>query len=83
MKKNLSNLDLKNPKNWVLSKIISFQCKQNPDFEIIEFINGQKWTYKKMYSLALKASNYINELEIKKKDGIMVMIVQKNSYHYG
>ena len=74
MKNNLSNLDLKNPKNWVLSKIISFQCKKNPDFEIIEFTNGQKWTYKKMYSLALKASNYINELEIKKKDGIMVMI---------
>ena len=74
MNSNPYPLDLKNPKNWVISKIISFQCKKNPDFEIIEFTNGQKWTYKKMYSLALKNSNYINELEIKKEDSIMVMI---------
>ena len=74
MKKNISNIDLKNPKNWVLSKIICSQYKQHPDFEIIEFTNGQKWTYKKMYTLALKASNYINELGVKKEESITVMV---------
>ena len=62
MKKKIFNLNLKNPKDWVLSKIICNQCNQNPDFEIIEFVNGQKWTYKKMYSLSLKASYHINKL---------------------
>ena len=46
MKKKISNLNLEDPKDWVLSKIICNQCNQNPDFEIIEFVNGQKWTYK-------------------------------------
>ena len=37
MRTKLSKLDLKNPKSWVVSKIISNQCKQYPKFEIIEF----------------------------------------------
>ena len=45
MKKTISNLNLKDPKDWVLSKIIFNQCNQNPNFEIVEFVNGQKWTY--------------------------------------
>ena len=74
MKKKISNLNLKDPKDWVLPKIICNQCNQNPNFEIIEFVNGQKWTYKQMYTLSLKASYYINKLGIKKKEAIMVMV---------
>ena len=68
MRNNILNLDLKNPKNWIISKIIISQYKKNPDFEIIEFIDGEKWTYKKLYNKSLEASYYINELGIKKND---------------
>ena len=74
MRTKLSKLDLKNPKSWVVSKIISNQCKQYPKFEIIEFTDQEIWTFKDLYSLSLKASNIINKLCVKKDESIVVMI---------
>ena len=74
MRTKLSKLDLKNPKSWVVSKIISNQCKQYPKFEIIEFTDQEIWTFKDLYSLSLKASNIINKLCVKKNESIVVMI---------
>ena len=74
MRTSFSKLDLKNPNNWVVSKIISNQCIQNPKFEIIEFIDQEIWTFKDLYSLSLKASNIINRLGLIKNESIVVMI---------
>ena len=69
-----TNLDLNNPKNWIISKIIVNQCKQNPKFEVIEFMDGKKWTLSDMYSRASKAAHLINALGVKKGEVILVMI---------
>lgn len=74
MREKTLNLDLEKPKNWVISKIISNQCKKYPKFEAIEFTDGQKWTLSDLYSLALKASYNIHNLGVKKNDIILVMI---------
>ena len=74
MKMKNTNLDLNNPKNWIISKIIVNQCKQNPKFEVIEFTDGKKWTLSDMYSRALKAAHLINALGVKKGEVILVMI---------
>ena len=74
MRTSFSKLDLKNPNNWVVSKIISNQCIQNPKFEIIEFTDQEIWTFKDLYSLSLKASNIINRLGLIKNESIVVMI---------
>ena len=74
MKNNLLYPNLKEHKNWVISKIIRNNCKKNPDLEIIEFTDGEKWKYKKIYSLALKAAKSLHELGIQKEDGVLVMV---------
>ncbi len=74
MKNKISNLNLEKPENWVISKIISNQCKNYPDFEIIEFIDQEKWKFKDLYSLSLKASHNINQLNVKKNETIVVII---------
>ena len=74
MKKNISNLDFKNPENWVISEIIAYQCKKYPEFEIIKYLDGESWTYKKLYIHALQAANLINSLGVKKGDVVLAII---------
>ena len=53
------SLRLEKPENWIISKIILNQFKSNPDFEIIEFVDHEKWTFKELISLGLKVSDNI------------------------
>ena len=68
------SLSLEKPENWVISKIILNQFKSDPNFEIIEFVDHEKWTFKKLISLGLKVSHNINKLNVKKGESIIVMI---------
>ena len=52
----------------ILARIIV----DNSNFEIIEFIDQGKWTYKDLYSFALKASNLIYRQGVKKNETIVV-----------
>ena len=74
MKKNVRNIDLSEPKNWVISKLIFNQCKKDPKFEIIEFTDGCKWTYHNLWSFTLKAANQLNKIGAKKGENIVVII---------
>ena len=74
MKKKFTNIDLNEPKNWVISKIIFDKCKKEPKFEIIEFTDGSKWTYHDLCSFTLKAANQLHEIGVKKGENIVVII---------
>ena len=66
MKNESVNLNLEKPENWVISRIIKNQCKVNRNFQIIEFIDKEIWTYDDLFSLGLKAAHFLNELNLKK-----------------
>ena len=74
MKNESVNLNLEKPENWVISRIIKNQCKVNRNFQIIEFIDKEIWTYDDLFSLGLKAAHFLNELNLKKNDSVLVMI---------
>ena len=74
MKNESVSLNLKKPENWVISRIIKNKCKVNRNFQIIEFIDKEIWTYDDLFSLGLKAAHILNDLNLKKNDPVLVMI---------
>ena len=52
MKNENVSLNLKKPENWVISRIIKNQCKVHRNFQIIEFIDKEIWTYDDLFLLA-------------------------------
>ena len=51
-----NELKLNDHKNWIISDLILNQAKKFPKFNIIEFIDNEKWTYEDILSKGLKAS---------------------------
>ena len=74
MKNESVRLNLEKPENWVISRIIKNKCKVNRNFQIIEFIDKEIWTYDDLFSLGLKAAHFLNDLNLKKNDPVLVMI---------
>ena len=86
MNKSLNELKLNNYKNWIISDLILNQAKNFPKFNIIEFIDNEKWTYEDLVSKGLKASfrlkknGFIDEKSKKKipDETIKLLYIQKD-----
>ena len=74
MSNSLKELHLNDHKNWIISDLILKQAKKFPKFNIIEFIDNEKWTYEDILSKGLKASFRLKKNGITNGDSIVVMI---------
>jgi len=74
MNKSLNELKLNNYKHWIISDLILKQTKKFPKFNIIEFIDNEKWTYEDLVSKGLKASFRLKKNGLVNGDSIAVMI---------
>ena len=52
-----------NPDHWRISEIILDQCKKYPKREIIEFINGPKWTSERPMELNSIINSFLLKLK--------------------
>ena len=69
-----NELKLNDHKNWIISDLILKQAKKFPKFNIIEFIDNEKWTYEDILSKGLKASFRLKKNGLTNGDTIVVMI---------
>ena len=69
-----NELKLNDHKNWIISDLILKQAKKFPKFNIIEFIDNEKWTYEDILSKGLKASFRLKKNGLTNGDSIVVMI---------
>ena len=69
-----NELNLNDHKNWIISDLILNQAKKFPKFNIIEFIDNEKWTYEDILSKGLKASFRLKKNGLTNGDSIVVMI---------
>ena len=58
--------NVQNPDHWRISEIILNQCKKHPKREIIEFIDGPKWTFHELKIKSLEKAQILKELSLKK-----------------
>ena len=74
MSNSLHELKLNDHKNWIISDLILKQAKKFSKFNIIEFIDKEKWTYEDILSKGLKASFRLKKNGLTNGDSIVVMI---------
>ena len=63
-----------NPDHWRISEIILDQCKKYPKREIIEFINGPKWTFHDLKIKSLEKAQILKELSLNEGNNLTVLI---------
>ena len=69
-----NELKLNDHKNWIISDLILKQAKKFTKFNIIEFVDNEKWTYEDILSKGLKASFRLKKNGLTNGDSIVVMI---------
>ncbi len=62
------------PDHWRISEIILDQCKKHSKREIIDFIDGPKWTFHDLKIKSLEKAKILEELGLNKGDNLTVLI---------
>ena len=66
--------NVQNPDHWRISEIILNQCNKHPKREIIEFIDGPKWTFHELKIKSLEKAQNLKELSLKEGENLTVLI---------
>ena len=66
--------NVQNPDHWRISEIILNQCNKHPKREIIEFIDGPKWTFHELKTKSLEKAQILKELSLKEGENLTVLI---------
>ena len=62
------------PDHWRITEIILDQCKKHPNRQIIEFIDGPKWTFLELKIKSLEKAQILKELSLNEGDNLTVLI---------
>ena len=72
--------NVQNPDHWRISEIILDQCMKHSKREIIEFINGPKWTFHDLKIKSLEKAKILKELNLNEGDNLTVLIEDSKEF---